>query len=266
MKKIFALFLMMILLAPSFPTAAKTNVQRVSVYKGKTVTVKSSLKKATYSSTDTSIATVNSKGKIKGVSEGECYVIATRKGKSEVFAVSVLGKGTSKMDAKAKITVYLAGHKVTCGETTLKEIFDMFLGSDYNVSCYVGDEDMHRIICVSIWKKDRRMATIYFANYTGLVGMPSDGTVLDVAFGNDVQKDGFHYELDVSNMPNYDKFDANDYFYNLDPRNIDTFDYGDGWGENTKSITVYTGGYYWTFIFARDTGKFIEYFARGMYD
>ena len=64
------------------------SVSSVTVKKGKTVTVKSSVTKASkslklashravkYESSNKKIATVTSKGKIKGVKKGTCYIYA----------------------------------------------------------------------------------------------------------------------------------------------------------------------------------------------
>ncbi len=275
MKKIFALFLMMILLAPSLPTAAKTNVQRVSVYKGKTVTVKPSLKKATYSSTDTSVATVNSKGKIKGFSEGECYVIATRKGKSEVFAVSVLGTGAPKVDAKAKMTAYLAGHKVVYGETTLKEIIDMFADSDYTISYYNPysldlEYIEHESPSIKIWQEalipDQPLATIYFS-LTSSPYMDGNITVLDIFFNDCAPKDRFCYGLYIPQVSNYNLFNPEEYFSNLDPNNVilNKDDYK-GYGFYSKSIEVEANGRVYYFLFDLGSGRFVKYFVQGRYD
>ena len=67
------------------PTAVTVNKKAVTVNKGKTVTVKASVSKVNgkakyhipairYRSTNKKVATVSSKGKIKGVNKGSCYV------------------------------------------------------------------------------------------------------------------------------------------------------------------------------------------------
>jgi hypothetical protein len=102
-----------------------------SVKVGKKITLKTNLKNAVWGSDDTSIATVSSKGVVKGVAKGVCTIVATAKGKSELFNLTVSSTKKSK-----KGTLYIGkngveieepkmnieGVDIIFGKTTLGEI------------------------------------------------------------------------------------------------------------------------------------------------
>ena len=130
----------------SVEAATKDNY---TVKVGKKVTIKTSLKNAVWGSNDTSIATVSQKGVVKGVAKGECTIVATSDGKSELFSLKVtkakkknVVELSSRYDYdwykqfKDNPVVYLDGIKVTYNETTYKELFDEISKTKYTCAAY----------------------------------------------------------------------------------------------------------------------------------
>ena len=104
---------------------------KYSVKVGKKITLKTNMKDAVWGSDDIGIATVSSKGVVKGVSEGSCTIVATAKGKSELFLVTVSsakkGKNTKLKIGKNGITLdkpkmNISGVDIVFGETTVGDI------------------------------------------------------------------------------------------------------------------------------------------------
>ncbi len=79
MKKFFSFALILALLISIFPTIpsfADNSIKTYTVKIGKKISLKTDFKNPTWGSSDTSVATVTQKGKVKGISAGECNIVA----------------------------------------------------------------------------------------------------------------------------------------------------------------------------------------------
>ena len=138
MKKLVSVCLCFVLISICILSGNYTSINAAekktySVKVGKKITLKTSLKNAVWGSDDTSIATVSSKGVVKGVAKGSCVIVATVKGKSELYSLTVLNTKKAK-----KGTLYIGkngveieepkmnieGVDIVFGKTTLGELDD----------------------------------------------------------------------------------------------------------------------------------------------
>ncbi len=159
MKRFIALLLCccicvvnLLIIKPTIAEAASKNEYSVKV--GKKITLETNMKNAVWGSDDVSIATVTSKGVVKGVSKGSCTIVATSKGKSELFFVTVSSskksnKTTLKISKNGitldKPKMNISGVDIVFGETTVGEISGKIESPIYYIDRYGDLEDASEV-------------------------------------------------------------------------------------------------------------------------
>ena len=259
MKKLVSVCLCFVLISICILSGNYTSINAAekktySVKVGKKLTLKTSLKNAVWGSDDTSIATVSSKGVVKGGKKGSCTIVATANGKSELFSINVI---KSKKKNVVEITydeiwndysfkeppvAYVDGFKVIYYETKLSDLMDALNKSDY--SCYC-ENDLNDIVAYDfdavIWKKSQKYATIEFKVSESMLAKDAVVTLVNIT-----KKDSdfyyFNNSFKPSKLPNFDDFKKSSLF----SQTINWYYYEDRLEDNTKTINAYQKIYYYT--------------------
>lgn len=255
-----------------------------SVKVGKKISLKTDLKNAVWGSDNVSIATVSKKGVVKGISEGQCIVVATANGKSELFNITVKKKKVSgKIDVsygefsrvnsniwlKEQPVAYINNNKVIYYETTYSEIVSFLQGSKYLISC---DRELNDIVAsgfsLTISLDKKVIATLEFDKSDSMIA--KDAKVIDVRIAYDAPTNFFYFNKSFKpgNIPGFDEFKITDLF----SEQIQ-FTYGDDI-INKKNVIVantdwmtyigYNNEYYFkmTFCFESSSHKCISFELR----
>ena len=210
--------------------AAATENYTVKV--GKKVTIKTSLKNAVWGSDDTSIATVSQKGVVKGVAKGECTIVATSNGKSELFSLKVTkakkknvveiyneNAYSDEKHFKDAPVVYLDGIKVTYYETTYKELLNEISKTKYTCIDYdkynkipkpndIITEDFN----ARIMNGKNSCATIHFKYTDSRIAKDAIITSVEMDYNAPSTFYYFNTRFKVKNVPDFEDFKTEDLF------------------------------------------------------
>lgn len=221
MRKISVLLIVSLIVSiaivPSYDTRAASSGE-YSVKVGKKLTLKTSLKSPVWGSDDLSVATVSSKGVVKGVSEGSCTIVATAKGKSELFSIKVTQKKlVSKLIEKEsaygglaftdKPIAYLDGNKVIFFETTFSEFVEALKTSKYTLSCDHETSDVAASKFYAQIKKDKNIyAKIEFEPTDSMLAKDAYVSSVELAFEAPSNFYYFNKNFKLSNIQDFEEF------------------------------------------------------------
>lgn len=222
MRKISALLIGILLLSiitmPAHDIKAASVVNEYSVKVGKKLTLKTSLKKAVWGSDDLSVATVSSKGVVKGVSEGACTIVATSKGKSELFSIKVTkSKSNSKLIEEIgvenyltfvdKPVAYIDGNKIVFFETTFSEFAEVLKSSKYTISCDHETSDVAAsTFMAQIMKGKNIYARIEFEPTDNMLAKDAYVSSVELAYQAPSNFYYFNKNFKLSNIPDFAEF------------------------------------------------------------
>jgi len=205
MTKLIAVLLITVSIIGTVPVKA-TSSNEFTVKAGKKITLETSLKNATWGSSNLSIATVTKKGVVKGISVGKCTVVAVSDNKAELFEITVTSKKKTKNDT-LKIgkngwdyenpTYHFDGMEITTYVTTVTDLYNLLKKHDYDIS--------------SINLEDKRV----YDTDTSFEIQKNDGTAKYTVHCSSINSNYFKDMTIVHIYPSYDSTDyTNDYWIN----------------------------------------------------
>lgn len=228
MKKAVALFIFIIVLGTTLGSysAHAASKSGYTIKVGKEISIDTSIKNATWGSDDTAIATVTQNGVVKGVSAGNCTIVATANGKSELFTVKVMPSKKSNIVEITQVgdrysralafkrapVVYIDGNKLTFFETTYSELVKELKESGCSVSCEYGVNDIVAYdFRVEVMKGKALYAVLYFKVTDSMIAKDA------VVFRAQLKtiKSGFYFfnsSFKPKNMPLFEEFISSDLF------------------------------------------------------
>ncbi len=203
-----------------------------TVKTGKKVTIKTSLENAVWGSDDTSIATVSQKGVVKGVARGECTIVATSNGQSELFklkvtkakkknVVEVYRKNTYDNSKHFKDTpvVYLDGIKITYYETTYKELLNEISKTKYKCTDYdkyntipKPNDIITNDFFARIMNGKTSCATIRFTYTDSRIAKDAIITSVEMDYNTPSNFYYFNTKFKVKNVPDFQEFKTSELF------------------------------------------------------
>ena len=217
-----------------------------SVKVGKKLTLKTGLKNAIWGCDDTSIATVSSKGVVKGVAKGSCTIVAMANGKAELFTVKVTKSKKKNIVEiyneydgyyfKEPPIAYINGIKVTYYETTYADLMNGLKNTGYLVDCDIVAYDF----TTEIREDYKRCATINFEVTDSMIAKDAVVTLVNI----EKNKSGFYYfnsAFKPDKIPSFESFKNTSLFsQQIDWRFDEEYDYND----DTKIIVCERRIYY----------------------
>lgn len=222
MKKISALLLALIMVCvvvvPASNVKASSIVNEYSVKVGKKLTLKTSLKNAVWGSDDSSVATVSSKGVVKGVSEGTCTVAAVSKGKAEVYSIKVTKKKSESKFIEAvgvykdlvftdKPVAYIDGNKLVFFETTFSDFSEALKSSKYTLSCDHETSDVAASSFKAQIMKDKDVyAKIEFEPTDSMLAKDAYVSSVEIAYKAPSNFYYFNKNFKLSNISDFEEF------------------------------------------------------------